>query len=338
MIGNRIRLARQANCLSLQQLAERISACDFSITKTALFNYEAGRTIPNQQMISALVHVLGIKEPFYHLPDWTTFNPQIQGQCEIASARLQELLAYMQIEIERFLTVSKKIGIPYSAHLPKKFPVSISEPQKIEAAAIALRNMWGIGKYAIPSVSNLLESNGWILFSLPEIFNQNHISGVEISSGLLFMFSTPEPFLDSRRENMLRELGKHILEYPPNEEFLILDFFARALLFPKESVIYEFGHHRTHLRSEEMGCVKQKYGLSRRNIVKRLKDCDIISNEYYREYKLRIQQSHHLLRETPANTLLNFFEEPTTVYMCLQQAKAEGLISESNGLGYDFVY
>lgn len=338
MIGSRIRLARQASCLSLQQLADRICEMGFPTTKTALFNYEVGKTTPNDQMMQALVRALGIQDNFFYHPDWSDFSPRLQTRLNVVSARRQELLSYIQLELERFLSVVEKMGCQPQPNMPEPYSVSSRQPSGVENAAAALRRAWNAGMYAIPSVCGLLESNGWVLFSLPEVFNLRCVSGVERSSGLLFLFSAPEPFLDNMRENLLRELGRHVLRYDDSEEETVLDRFSRAFLMPYDRVIQEFGAKRSLLNNEEMVCTKQKYGLSRHSIIKRLVDCEVISPAYYETYSLRIQQSHHLLRENTPQALLSFFEQPTTVHMYMKRAKAEGLIQNPPAAQYRFIY
>ena len=55
MIGNRIRLIRNAHSLSLQQLAENLdNHLGISISRSTLFSYENERTAINDQILESL--------------------------------------------------------------------------------------------------------------------------------------------------------------------------------------------------------------------------------------------------------------------------------------------
>lgn len=336
MIGNRIRMLRQANCLSLQQLAERLTANGFPITKAALFKYEAGKTVPNEQCLQALAYAMGVRQTFFLRDDWEDFSLELPEELGGVSARQHEILSYIQIELERFISVSDRIGHKLLSTPVPSYEVSFSQPDSIERAAESLRQDWNIGRNAISSVCDLLESNGWVLFSLPEVFSWDCISGLERSHQVRFLFFTNISFLDEVRSKLLTELGRHILVYDPVEKADVLSHFARAVLFPRDCVTREFGSHRTILHSDEMDCIKRKYGLPRHDILTRLSECGVISDEYYEGYQLRVRQSHHLLRETTPHALLNFFEEPSIVHMHIRHARAEGIIPAEFGHSFDY--
>ena len=65
MIGASIKRARLANCLSLQQLVDRMKDNGVPITKTTLFNYEAGSIIPSDN----LLEIFGL----YSDPAWSAY-------------------------------------------------------------------------------------------------------------------------------------------------------------------------------------------------------------------------------------------------------------------------
>ena len=99
MIGASIKRARLANCLSLQQLVDRMKDNGVPITKTTLFNYEAGSIIPSDNLLEIFGQVLGVnKNFFFHaLPE--NFNIELTEELGSVDARRQELLAYIQIQL-----------------------------------------------------------------------------------------------------------------------------------------------------------------------------------------------------------------------------------------------
>lgn len=333
MIGNRIRLMRQANRLSLQQLAERIKQQGYPITKAALFNYEANKNCPGEEALAAIALALSTSPKLFLRPE-KELKLEMREQPGGAISRQQELLAYVQVELERFLYMAERLDYSCGGTMPEPYPVSMADPDSIERAAQALRHFWGVGEYAIFSACDLLERNGWVLFSLPGSFQCDCISGMERAHGIRFMFFAPDPYLDDCRSKLLVELGKHVLQYAPGEE-IVLRRFARAFLLPREQTLREFGAHRTAIYANEMDFVKQKYGLPRREILDRLQDCGIVSNRYHAAFRLRMHQANHLLREKSVLQLYNFYENPTLMAMLVSRAKAEGLLPDDFDYYFD---
>ena len=105
MIGASIKRARLANCLSLQQLVDRMKDNGVAITKTTLFNYEAGSIIPSDNLLEIFGQVLGVnKNFFFHtLPE--NFNIELTEELGSVDARRQELLAYIQIQLGQLIQV-----------------------------------------------------------------------------------------------------------------------------------------------------------------------------------------------------------------------------------------
>ena len=110
MIGASIKRARLANCLSLQQLVDRMKDNGVPITKTTLFNYEAGSIIPSDNLLEIFGQVLGVnKNFFFHaLPE--NFNIELTEELGSVDARRQELLAYIQIQLGQLTRIAETIG------------------------------------------------------------------------------------------------------------------------------------------------------------------------------------------------------------------------------------
>lgn len=332
MSANRIRLARQASSLSLQQLAERMAGMGSPITKAALSNYETGKTVPGAHALEALASALGTSVEFLQRPDWEDFSLRFFTRLEpLSAARMAELIAYIQVEIERFLSVSDLLEEQRNPVPHSQTYVHAGEWGKIRTVCETVRRLWEIGGYAIPSVSNLLELHDWLLFSLPYNFGHINFSGMELSRGLPFVFYTPTPFLDEFRLVMLQELGRLYLSFEPEEEWQVLSYFARELLYPQSLVERDFGQSRTRIMEGELSRAKQKYGIARRNVMLRLKELNIITDAYYNSFLLHLNQNSFMRRENRSYSALSFYEEPTAYTAKLARAKAEGLLPDDFG-------
>lgn len=333
MIGNRIRLARLANCLSLQQLSDHMKENNVNITKTALFNYESNSTLPNEQILNMLSLTLGLNKHFFTHDSPENFFIKTLGNLGSVESRRQELLAYIQLQVEYSFSVFQKSNITIPAiNIPN--PSSASNLLEAEAAATSIRKHWSLGYNPIASVCHLLESNGVFLFSLPNTFHWKYVSGIECSHNIHFLFFSNELYLDELRFGLLKEFGKHVMTYDPEDEDLVLEEFAASILLPRELLYKEFGNKRTHIDLEELRCIKKKYGIPRLTILKRLQTCGIISNETCHFFTEKLRHSYHISHSSIQHVTLNFFEEPTVLHLLVRRAIAEGFILDENDLDY----
>jgi Zn-dependent peptidase ImmA (M78 family) len=62
------------------------------------------------------------------------------------------------------------------------------------------------------------------------------------------------------------------------------------MLFPDEAVVAELGKHRNQLSIQELGLIKQQYGISIQAIVMRARDCGVINEHYTRQFFFMIKQ------------------------------------------------
>lgn len=123
--GNRIKLMRLANCLSLQQLADALSANSVPISRAALSYYETGKTVPAEATINVLAKELGTIPAFFYKQDWVDFELRIFQDLNLIPSRQQELYAFIQVEMERHLEIDHALGIRSAFEIPV--------PQKLRA-------------------------------------------------------------------------------------------------------------------------------------------------------------------------------------------------------------
>lgn len=334
MVGNRIRLARLANCLSLQQLSDRMKENNLNITKTALFNYETNVTAPGAQVLAALSKALGVNEHFFAHDSLENFSLEIFGDLGSVESRRQELLAYIQLQIEHLISVFEKSKIPLPPSINSPSPAAVSSAQEASMIAASVREYWRLGDNPIASVCGVLESNGLFLFSLPKSFQWGYISGIETSHNIHFLFFSGEIYLDELRMGLLREFGKHVMTYDIQNENTVLDEFAASILLPQNVLYKEFGKKRSYIDYEELRCIKKKYGIPRLITLKRLNTCGIISDETCYCLIQLLRQSYHISHSSIHHIALNFYEEPTILHLLVRRAIAEGFILDENDLDY----
>ena len=334
MTGNRIKLARMANGLSLQQLSDRMKSRGISFTKTSLFNYEADMTVPNPQLLDIFADALGVNRHFFTHDSPENFSVRLIEDLGSVEARRQEVLAYIQVQLEYLISLVNLSGEKDVFQANNPAPVNVESEEDVTAAADQLRNRWRIGALPIASVCSLLEQNGWFIFELPEFFKWEYISGVEESNNIHFIFFSRNPHLDELRSGLLRELGKHLITCRSSRQEEYLSVFASSLLLPCEAIYKDVGKERTQIDSEELRLLKLKYGLSRLDILKRLSQCGILDTQSYLSAYGHLRQSYYISRSYQHVVPLHFFEEVTRMNLLVRRLLAEDKIPGEEVLDY----
>jgi len=158
----------------------------------------------------------------------------------------------------------------------------------IEKASEMIREEWGLCNNPINNVIEVLEDRNIkvILIETEDGFdgletwvNNETIPVIVLNAGRLIS-------ADRKRFSALHELGHLLLplkNIPEKMSEKYCHTFAAAMLLPREVAIKEFGQKRAKISIQELGFVKQQYGISIQALVYRLHELDIISG-YYKNY------------------------------------------------------
>ena len=327
--GNRIKLIRLANCLSLQQLADALSANSVPISRAALSYYETGKTVPAEATINVLAKELGTIPAFFYKQDWVDFELRIFQDLNLIPSRQQELYAFIQVEMERHLEIDHALGIRSAFEIPVPQKLRADQHAQIEEFIGGIRAKWGVGINPISSVCSILESQGWYLISSTRQFGSLDIGGYEVSTRIPFLLYHPNYFVDDFRYSVLQQVGYFYLQGGDKEETeLLVQRFARGILFSREQAVLEFGPKRTKISAKELSMVKQKYGISKRILMIRLHELGIIDDECYENFDTHLRQHSFLKREKAIGDTLHFYEVPTAYDIKALRAQAEGILPE----------
>lgn len=328
MVGDRIRLGRMANALSLQELSEILAYSGHKLTRAAISNYEMGRAFPSEQILKAMSKELGLSESFFYKQEREGFGIRRFRAADLVMKHEMELRAYLQVMLEQFLEVDGLLGIRSAGAPPERVTVKIGEEEKVEELVDRLRREWGNAEQPIASVCGMLEDNGWYVFEMPDVFEEDQVSGVEESSGNLFIAYTIEDTVDETRYRILEEVGHAYLEGEnPEHQKWLCKAFARAMLIPRAQVFREFGRERTSISFFELSLAKQKYGMSKVNIRKRLNALGLLPQEAVGNYGDRMNKLNYRKKIDSKQDVLYFMEYPTKFRMKVLAARKEGLIS-----------
>ena len=156
----RLSLPRMRRRLTAKALAEQTGLAADTISRL-----ENGSNEPDEATVERLAHVLGFPLPFFHDVD-----PEDINTGAVSFRSFSKMSAK-----ERDAAVSAGcLGLQLSAWVEDRFSLpapnllDLSYETDPEAAAIALRQHWGLGERPIGNLLALLETQGIRVFSLSE--------------------------------------------------------------------------------------------------------------------------------------------------------------------------
>ncbi len=272
-IGARIKTLRKAKGYSQRSLAETIRVSAMAISK-----YENDADIPSSQVLHRLAPALGVPVDAF----FRQANVQIQAvhyrmHPLLGKKEQGRILSTIQEWLERYQEVEE-----LSSSIQQKFELrkknTISNPDDIEEAAESIRRILKIGEDSIENITSLLEDNG---------VKVGQIEADKSFDACTFL-NDDQPVIavqknipgDRQRFSLCHELGHLVLEFTDNyrgEQELAINRFAGAFLVPASKVTFELGEKREQLSIEELGILKNKYGLSMQGWIHRAEDLKIIT-------------------------------------------------------------
>ncbi len=301
IFAERFKSARNLNGLSLQDLSDKLNT---KISRQALHKYEKGEVIPDSEMINMLCEALNVR------PDYFFRDTKIElGVIEFR--KLKKLPAKEEVKVveqtkdylSRYIELEEIIGIETSFVNPLPQNKSISTFAEVEDAANKVREAWNMGGDPISNAFELLEDKHIKVLDINagDAFDgmQTWVQGKNIP--VIAINKSRVKSDDRIRFTLMHELAHLLLpidkELPENKKEVLCHQFAGAMLFPKEAVHMELGRSRNKLFIQELGALKQQYGISIQAIVMRLKDLNVISDNYCRQFFFYLNQMNWKVEE-----------------------------------------
>ena len=328
MIGDRVRQARLAAGLTLEQVSARMGALGQPITKAGLSKYERNASTPSPTFMLKLARVLGVtaqyfmREPAVRVA-WVAFRKHPR----LSENRQEQIKAYAAQLAEGQLWLEQTIYPRVRPLMPAPRPART--PEDAEDAAMELRALWKLGEAPIESVTGAAEAHGTIVVGWTQ--DEGKVDGLSgwvnetIPLALVNTSTAPE----RRRYTLAHELG-HMVMQPAAEHAadgeLLAQRFAAAFLVPAATARRELGVRRHHLSLDELALLKRKHGLSIRGWAHRAYDLGII-DEGHRNALYRAFVRNGWKKQEPA--VFHGWEEPTRLEQLVLHAMAEGIVSET---------
>lgn len=229
---SRLSIARRRRGLTKKALAERVA-----VEWRTISAYEAKEFLPSEDLVSKLSSVLKFPREFFFGDSLDELDPDatsFRAMKKMTSAQRDMALGQgvLALCLDRF--IQSRFEIPRPS-LP-----DLSREATPEAAALALRRIWGLGEMPIRNMVHLLEANGVRVFSLA-------IEAKEVDAFSLWKGDTPFVFLNTlkssehSRFDAAHELGHLVLHRHAAPKGLDAErqanAFASAFLMPRGSVL-----------------------------------------------------------------------------------------------------
>jgi len=284
--GNRLRAARKMAGLSMKEIAKKAGGV---VTKQSISKYEKGIMKPSSDVLIRLASSLGVK-PEYFFRHTTIelsrmqFRKRAKLPIKIIESLKQRVLDFLEryIELESILGIQEKFLNPLSNF-------SLDTLQDVENAALKLRDAWELGLTPISNLLELLEENGIRVY---EVQNIDGFDGLSARVGDLHVIVINKDLSTDRiRFTTAHELAHILCEFPKDtQKEKLCHAFAGALLLPKIILERELMKKREQITLWELKEIKQIYGVSMQAIVKRAHMLGIISDFYYRNFQVMLNQ------------------------------------------------
>ena len=326
MIGDRLRQARLATGMTLEEVVTQLGALGQPLTKAGLSKYEMNKSQPQATTLVKLARVFGVRSSYFTEPPrtevvWVAFRKQSR----LPKGRQEEIKAYATQVVEGQCWLQDVVYPGLRPDFPREGQTRTLDDAEMRAEQ--LRQAWQLGERPIESVSQTIEDHGGIVISWSEDEGKfDGLSGWANQSVPVMIFNRGVAG-DRQRYNLAHELGRMMLDssdLPEKEHEGLAHRFAAAFLVPRRVACRELGEKRRHIDLHELGLLKRKYGLSMQAWARRARDVDIIDEGYYKKLCIDFS-SRGWRKKEPVD--FQGDEEPTKLKQMTLHALAEGVIT-----------
>jgi len=287
MFGERLKRARVRAGLSMQEL---VSKANDIVSKQSISQYEKNLKNPSSSVLIALANALDIGvDYFFRNGNVSIGEVDFRKQSTFGKKKQEVLKEKVREYLERYIEIENILDLDYKFHNNIKNE-KLNSFDQIEELSTKLRENWNLGIDPIGNIIEMLELKNIKVLLIDDDKKFNGLCGEvndEKSHYFIVLNNSKELNSDRKRFTVLHELAHLVLPNNDLDEEKASDRFAGAFLFPKESVINEFGEKRTKITIEELAHIKQKYGISIAGIVFRLRQLEIINESMFKRFWIR---------------------------------------------------
>ncbi len=292
--GERLRLARMAQCLSLDDLGARVSA-----SRQYLNQLEQCAKLPTQGMIEALAAALRVTPRFFVLSNRNSVRPE---ECHFRKQRTTPITVVGQVVARGTLLESFVSKLDDALHLPDvSFPMAnIDSVSDIEAAAENARNHWSLGSGPIASMMRVVENAGAVVSFFDGVSERVDALSIDRQRPMIIR-SEAKQTACRLRFDLAHECGhlvmhKGIVTGDKATEDQA-NRFASAFLLPRSSFVHEFPRGR-YLDWTAIFDLKLRWKVAASALIRRAFDLKIITADQYRTGYIHLAKTGQRRHET----------------------------------------
>lgn len=317
---------------TLDEVSTRLNGL---VTKQAISKYERGLMQPSTVVMDALCKLYGASPDFLLGRKPVLVSGFSFRSKDTVPKKVEErIISEVKLWMEHYLSLENLLGATtlFKNPLPG---FKITDFDDIEKAALQVRRKWNLGNDTIASVCRILEQVG---IKVLELFIEEDIDGLcGWANGKVpfIVLRKNDVTVERKRFTALHELAHLLL--PSLEDMNIktkermCHRFASAILLPIEVVDTYVGRYRDSLSISELSSLRSMYGVSVAAIVHRLKDLNVINDEYYNHiFDERIKKN----RFEDGWGVYPFSDKAVKYATLVNRAVLEGLI-DSDGVFID---
>ena len=277
MIGERLKLARAKEGLSLRGLAAKMNHL---VTAQAIGRYERDECTPSSPVFYSLVEALDISSSFLSsIERFSVRSIQYRKNISRKKKDVAKVEALIADSMERYWIVESFLGInSHSWDKWSDFQRSIAHLSEAESSADDLRTLWSLGKESIAQLDEVLESKGIkiLRIEMPTFDSLGvRVFRDESTWVPVFLLKDHEPG-ERQRLALARELGHLLLEAEGKlNPARMADRFARSFLIPSEAIQQYAGKKRNDIGWDELFDLKRIFGVPVSILINRCEELGI---------------------------------------------------------------
>jgi len=292
VFAERFKSARLMNGYSLQDVA---NALENRLTRQALYRYEKGEVMPDEEKINLLCKAFKVnKDYFFRSTKVELGEIEYRKLSKMPQKEATKVKEQTREYLSRYLELEEILGLPYEFDNPLKDAGLVTSYEHITEAAKKLREIWKLGIDAIFNVVELLEDKN---IKVVKLYVDDTFDGLQtlVNEKIPVVAYNANKINkpDRIRFTLLHELAHLLLKFgnvTEREKETLCFQFAGAMLLPEETIKAELGEHRNKLSTLELANIKKQYGISMQAIVMRAKSCGIINEHYTKQFFFFINQ------------------------------------------------
>lgn len=330
IFGVRLKLARKMAGMSLQDLSDALVN---KVSKQALNKYEQGQMNPTSEVLLAIAKALNLT-PDYLLKKGGVELGEVLFRKKASLSKKDEEAVVEQVRdyVERYLEIEGILGIENSFKNPLR-NLPLQNKADVQATAKLLRKVWQLGDDPIPNLVEMLELKGIKVLLIQAV---DEIDGLAVltSTGIpVVVVNIKGKSIERIRFTIIHELAHLLLnlteltgdDHKKTEE--LCHFFSTCFLVPAERLIQMIGGgKRTYISINELVNIKEYYGISIRAIVHRLRQLEVITDNYYQRWVVYMSKTYGSKNEPG---MYKGEEKSKGFEQLINRALSEGIISIS---------